>query len=96
MAKFSPIKLSKTEDKKGFSFQCPGCNCAHFIQTNRSFTPCWSFNNDVNNPTVSPSIRVNLGKGGLCHSFVKDGDIQFLGDCTHDLKNKTVRLPEWV
>lgn len=29
-----------------------------------------------------------------CHSFVKDGMIQFLGDCTHDHAGKTVPLPK--
>ncbi|MDB5358827.1 MAG: hypothetical protein JWO51_124 [Rhodospirillales bacterium] len=28
-----------------------------------------------------------------CHSFVTDGQIQFLGDCTHALAGKTVPLP---
>ena len=28
----------------------------------------------------------------VCHSFIRDGEIQFLGDCTHDLRNKTVSL----
>jgi hypothetical protein len=28
-----------------------------------------------------------------CHSFVTDGRIQFLGDCTHALANQTVDLP---
>lgn len=27
-----------------------------------------------------------------CHSFVRDGQIQFLGDCTHALAGKTVSL----
>lgn len=31
--------------------------------------------------------------GICCHSFVTDGRIQFLGDCTHDLAGKTVDLP---
>ena len=30
-----------------------------------------------------------------CHSFVMDGRIQFLGDCTHALADQTVRLPPW-
>ena len=30
----------------------------------------------------------------ICHSFVTDGRIQFLGDCTHELAGKTVELPE--
>jgi hypothetical protein len=31
---------------------------------------------------------------GVCHSFVTDGRIQFLGDCTHALAGQTVDLPE--
>lgn len=30
----------------------------------------------------------------ICHSFVRDGKIQFLGDCTHELAGQTVDLPE--
>lgn len=32
---------------------------------------------------------------GICHSFVKDGQIQFLSDCTHELAGKTVPLQPW-
>lgn len=32
---------------------------------------------------------------GVCHSFVTDGRIQFLGDCTHHLAGKTVAIPAW-
>ncbi len=28
----------------------------------------------------------------VCHSFVRDGQIQFLGDCTHHLAGRTVPL----
>ena len=31
----------------------------------------------------------------VCHSFVTDGRVQFLGDCTHALANQTVDLPPW-
>lgn len=31
----------------------------------------------------------------VCHSFVTDGRIQFLGDCTHELAGQTVDIPEW-
>ena len=30
-----------------------------------------------------------------CHSFVTDGSIQFLGDCTHALAGQTVPLPNF-
>jgi hypothetical protein len=33
--------------------------------------------------------------GTCCHVFVTKGEIQFLGDCTHELKNKTVPIPAW-
>ena len=34
----------------------------------------------------------------VCHTFVTDGRIQFLGDCTHALAGQTVPMvgfPEW-
>lgn len=31
----------------------------------------------------------------VCHSFINDGRIQFLGDCTHKLAGKTVEIPLW-
>jgi hypothetical protein len=30
-----------------------------------------------------------------CHSFVRDGQIEFLSDCSHDLAGKTVPIPDW-
>jgi hypothetical protein len=33
--------------------------------------------------------------GKACHSFITDGRIQYLGDCTHDLKGQTIDLPDW-
>lgn len=31
----------------------------------------------------------------VCHSFVTDGRIQYLADCTHALAGQTVDLPDW-
>lgn len=31
----------------------------------------------------------------ICHSFVTDGNIQFLADCTHGLAGQTITLPEF-
>ena len=30
----------------------------------------------------------------ICHSFVTDGKIQFLSDCTHALAGQTVEIPD--
>lgn len=42
------------------------------------------------NPNPGPQTQVH----DVCHSFVTDGRIQFLGDCTHALAGQTVDLPE--
>jgi hypothetical protein len=31
----------------------------------------------------------------VCHSFVTDGRIHYLSDCTYALAGQTVNLPEW-
>lgn len=31
----------------------------------------------------------------LCHTFVRAGRIEFLGDCTHALAGQTVEIPDW-
>ena len=57
----------------------------------------WEFNGDMDKPTFSPSILSKWpgpGSVKICHSFVRDGKIQFLADCTHDLKGQTVDLPD--
>ena len=56
--------------------------------------PVWQFNGDLNRPTFSPSIADKRADGYLCHSFVRNGRIQFLHDCTHALAGQTVDLPE--
>lgn len=61
----------------------------------RHGTGNWTWNGSMDEPTVKPSI---LTKGRdekgehVCHSFVNDGRVQFLGDCTHELAGQTVDL----
>lgn len=72
--------------------------------------PVWGFDGNLDLPTFTPSMLATWGgwdeknsKGEVirhipkscCHSFVTNGRIQFLGDCTHDMANQTVDLPEW-
>lgn len=85
----------------GQIFWCPGCKSAHVVNTSG---PRWDYNDNADAPTFSPSIKVtyngpDAGQGdappAVCHSFVRDGNIQFLGDCTHVLAGQTVPIPEW-
>ncbi|QIL71679.1 ammonia monooxygenase [Diaphorobacter sp. HDW4B] len=86
-------------------FHCPGCDAQHAIQHGAEDDPNWSWNGSLEKPTFSPSVLVtytgaDAGRDGappaVCHSFVTDGRIQFLGDCTHALAGQTVDLPEWI
>lgn len=83
----------KLEDGS-IAFECPGCGSAHRVIPGR-----WTWNGSLELPTFSPSVLVTWTYGDSheprrCHSFVRDGRIEFLGDCTHDLAGKTVDLPE--
>lgn len=69
-------------------FHCPGCGCAHAVDDS------WAYNGDPVRPTFSPSILA-WTETTRCHSLVRDGQIQFLPDCTHALAGRTVPLPPW-
>lgn len=76
------------------AFHCPGCDTSHIIPVEGR--NAWGWNNDCEEPTFTPSILVNRDLVNptqpMCHSYVTDGFIQFLDDCTHQLAGQTVRL----
>lgn len=85
----------RTLTNGGLMFWCPGCNHSHGVN---SGGPRWEYNGDPVKPTFSPSIKVTYerpGKTDICHSFVRDGMMQFLGDCTHALAGQTVPIADW-
>ena len=67
-------------------FYCPGCKHEHYIDKS------WDFNGDYNNPTISPSILAY--RIIRCHSFIRNGKIEFLSDCEHELAGQIVELLE--
>ncbi len=86
-------KLLRNVEGNGLAFMCPGCKTHHVIWHGIGKPPRWDWNGDIDKPSFSPSILVR-GAIYICHSFVRNGQIQFLTDCTHDLAGKTVDLPE--
>lgn len=110
------MKVKHVEGDR-LTFTCPGCKDTHTFRVGNGG---WSFNGDVDRPTVSPSLLVTTGhyceranadgcwctynaenpenpapfKCYRCHSFIRDGRIEFCGDSTHDLAGQTVALPE--
>lgn len=66
--------------------------------------PTWGWNGDLVNVTLTPSVLTHSTRGEeraefRCHSFLQNGQWQFLSDCTHALAGQTVAmlpLPDWV
>lgn len=76
-------------------FYCPGCQEPHGVRV-QGEAGVWEWNGDQVNATLSPSILVTRPPSDYCcHSYVRDGKIEFLGDCSHDLKGTTVEVPAW-
>lgn len=83
-----------------FSFECPGCGYGHVFYTkngpiSNGREQLWTFNGDMDAPTISPSLGVNMtDPPHRCHSFIKNGNIQFLEDSFHSLRGQTVPIPD--
>lgn len=86
---------------------CPACDDLHrFIITNEDGStpsgPVWGWDGNLEAPTFEGSMLVRGGPQGtdfVCHSFLKEGVWEFLGDCTHDKANQQVAmvpLPDWL
>jgi len=79
----------------GYLIECPACGYGHFFD-NR-----WTFNGDMNRPTFTPSMLVNGDSRFVtpttprCHSFVIDGVIKFLSDCSHSMAGQEAELKDW-
>jgi hypothetical protein len=76
-----------------FHYWCEGCGYEHAFAL-KADGGHHHFNMDLNLPTVLPSLVQNSTPGRMCHSFIKDGVIQYLNDCWHHLAGKTVELTD--
>lgn len=83
---------SDTETGKKLLFYCPGCKQYHAFVVDRNMHPVWTWNGDMEKPTFSPSLLVHGATDKRCHSFVRDGKIEFLSDCFHELRGQTVEM----
>ena len=97
------------EDGCSFLFMCPGCGYAHQVWVksnplrNNGNHPVWGWNGSMEKPTFTPSLLCNGSMKSeevregyqRCHSFITDGKIHFLCDCSHELVNKTVEMKDW-
>ena len=76
----------------------------HMLPINNTITsPSWDWDGNLKAPTLSPSIltRHDYYTGPdtpprvfICHSFLRGGVFEFLGDCTHSLAGQSVPMPD--
>lgn len=103
-------KLYTSTRGQEYLFECPGCGYFHCFTVAwdaemkadyearfKRSAPVWTFNGDLERPTFAPSLLYpGDAAGGViqCHSYVRDGNIQFLDDCGHALRGQTVPLKD--
>jgi hypothetical protein len=98
MAKVGRI-TNANETEVSYLFDCPACGIGHScrIGAQQPGLPLWSFNGNLDAPTFHPSLVVRWTRrelSVLCHSFIRDGRMQFLSDCTHEFAGRTVEIPD--
>lgn len=101
------IGVLRTIEGGRLGFWCPGCQQMHVVTTGWSFNGDHERPTFAPSVLVTGVERLTDEQAGFvlaggkiepkpmrCHSFVRDGFIQFLGDSTHALAGQTVRLPD--
>ena len=102
------MKIHKSITYNQYYFWCPACNRAHGLNDRWTYngnpdSPTFSPSVHVTGTveiTNEEAERILKGEyikpvPFVCHSFINDGKIQYLSDCTHALAGKTVDLPDW-
>jgi hypothetical protein len=88
MPKVKKVPIGNKEEYQ-WHIYCLGCKQVHALSP-----AVHHFNYDTERPTFSPSLLQDWDPKKICHSYIFEGYIRYLSDCSHDLRNKTVELPE--
>ncbi len=87
-----PVIMPIVNNVGHYIFYCPGCELNHTISTVPSGLKKY---HTLSGPLHSPTIKASVlykDERLICHSFVTDGEIEFLNDTTHHLAGKIVKL----
>lgn len=81
--------------ENGIGYWCPGCDRLHVLWTSAgSGHPAWQWDGSLDRPTVVPSVIVKTDAGKVCHHFLTNGVLSYLGDSTHALAGRVLELPD--
>ena len=86
------VRLKEQKNMRTFSFFCYGCCRNHFVNDET-----WEFSGDLEKPTFKESVLIKpqFNQKHRCHLYIIMGQIKYLDDCTHYLKNSRVELKEF-
>lgn len=77
-------------------YWCEGCGHCHHVPVDGSRG--WQFSGTIENPSLSPSVRhfytdpETSAQITVCHYWLKNGNIEYCGDCQHKFANTTRQL----
>lgn len=93
----NPVVIGDIDTPSGrLLLWCPGCDELQQVSSK------WEWDGNRDAPTITGSILVMGGRQGpdhRCHSFVRNGQWEFLTDSTHALAGQTVPmvpLPDYL
>jgi hypothetical protein len=103
-------KALKGTNKDGSDYyviECPACGHAHMFDSRWIFNGDFekpTFSPSMLSKSIKPKGYSNENPAPLnydgeyentiCHSFVTDGKIEYLTDCTHEFAGKTIELED--
>lgn len=72
---------------------CLGCQQLHIINVEKPnrCNAMWKFDGNLESPTFSPSIN----HPGICHYFIKNGNIEYCSDSKHEFSGKIIPMPDF-
>jgi hypothetical protein len=102
------IERTKEFGPNQYGITCPACAMGHMLKgwtfngnlERPTFTPSLLVTGQLRFPTDEELERITTGEkvdipDGICHSYITDGNIQYLTDCTHAFAGKTLELPTY-
>lgn len=88
-------KVLRDAEGQRLIYWCQGCDMAHSVRLKPDGPHTWDGNAQA--PTFVPSVLYNAEQfkdGRICHTFIRNGMVEFLNDCTHRYAGQTVPLPD--
>lgn len=73
-------------------YYCPGCCQRHLIPLKPRQDQRWTWDGNVDKPSVTPSLVHRIGLDKVCHAYLTNGQLQFQSDSHHHLRGQTVDM----